>query len=261
MGRWIAISLLVFLLLISSACESFQRAALPLAENSSSLEVFKLAPPEGDEIVYLTIDDGPSPRTGELLDLLDDHDAGATFFLHTDHIEDPSVLGDIARSGRHNTGHHMPADRDWSEDTALQFRAAYIESFCLLAEGPADYAGWFRPPLGRSNPSTMGPVIAESFGGQDEGLFLLASYLPWDAGGATETPARPLNHQVAKRYGYGLAAAVGPGDIVVFHDGPRARRTDSTMVSLKAFLDRLERRGLTAAALPPRPIDRTLCAG
>jgi peptidoglycan/xylan/chitin deacetylase (PgdA/CDA1 family) len=210
-------------------------------------------------VVYLTIDDGPSLLTEDILELLREHDAGATFFLHTDHIVDDTVLTAIASSGLHNTGHHMPSDRDWSEVEEAAFRSAYLRSHCLLAEANVPYSGWFRPPRGRTNPSAMEPVIRSALG-DEAPAYLMASYVPWDAGGATETPYASLNHSVAARYGYGLARAARPGDIVVFHDGPRTRRTENTLHSLSAFLRGLDKRGIRAAALPPLAFSTTDCA-
>jgi peptidoglycan/xylan/chitin deacetylase (PgdA/CDA1 family) len=260
MKRLLGLALvLAFLVLLSlSSCESIQRAALPFGRAYSPEVVFTLPAPEPGA-VFLTIDDGPSELTGEMLALLAEHGATATFFLHTDHIEDPSVIARMAEAG-HNIGNHLPSDRDWSVAAEPVFREAFTKSHCLLAGGPG-YAGWFRPPLGRYDEEVMGPVLSDAGLSKQRAHFMLASFLPWDAGGATETPAPLLNRQIAIRYGDGLGRSARPGDIVVFHDGPRLERTRNSLVSMKRFLTRLEARGLKATALPPAEFDAGFCAG
>ncbi|MCQ8185910.1 polysaccharide deacetylase family protein [Parvularcula maris] len=245
------------ILLSASSCESIQRAALPFGRAASPEVVFTL-PTDGEEIVYLTIDDGPSELTGEMLALLAEHQATATFFLHTDHITDPAVLSRMASEG-HNLGNHMPSDRDWSVVDEAAFREAFVRSHCLLAKEGDAYAGWFRPPLGRYKEEVMGPVLGDAGLSEQRAHFMLASYLPWDAGGATETPTPLFNRHVAARYGDGLGRTVQAGDIVVFHDGPRLTRTRNSLISLERFLDHLDRRGLVAQALPPADFDRGFC--
>lgn len=244
------------LFLLFGGCETGQRALLPLAERAEPLGTFRLAPQE-DAVVHLTIDDGPSASTEELLEILEGFGATATFFIHTGHVEDTAILGRIVSAG-HNLGNHMPADRDWSRDDEPSFRRAFLESHCLLAAYGDGYTGAFRPPQGRIAADRMLPVLTDA-GVAGRRPFLMASFLPWDAGGATETPWRRVNDAVAARYGAGLGRAVRPGDIVVFHDGPRLRRTAATRESLRRFLDRLERRGLEARALPGGAFDSGPC--
>lgn len=238
-------------------CEHGQRALMPLAEAQTPSATFRL-PPDETDVVYLTIDDGPSPQTAELLEVLAEFDASATLFLHTDHIGDDDTLRAVLANGGHNLGHHMPTDRDWSADTPESFRSGFLEAHCRLASYGQAYSGHFRPPLGRVNEGLMRPVL-EEFGIDDERPVVLATYLPWDAGGATELAWSGGNRLTARRYGVGLGHVARPGDIVVFHDGPRSVRTENSLISLRAFLTILDRRGLEARALPRRDYSTVAC--
>ena len=47
-------------------------------------QIYYAAPPaanSGNKVIALTFDDGPGPYTAQLLDILDQHGAKATFFL------------------------------------------------------------------------------------------------------------------------------------------------------------------------------------
>src|SRR5690606_18061880 len=74
---------------------------------------FDTAAPE----VWLTIDDGPSPDTAAILDLLDAHGAKATFFLVGERARArPDLVRDIAVRG-HGIGNHShthPQARFWA---------------------------------------------------------------------------------------------------------------------------------------------------
>lgn len=60
----------------------------------------------GEGTVYLTFDDGPSENTVELLDILDEYDAKATFFLVGTEVDKyPELVQEIARRG-HTIGIH-----------------------------------------------------------------------------------------------------------------------------------------------------------
>ena len=241
----------------TTGCETAQRASLPLAEHREPRGVFTLAP-SGDQVVWLTIDDGPSVHTDEMLHLLAEFGATATFFVHTDHITDPDIIEWIAEGG-HNLGHHMPSDRDWSEDNQRTFYHGFLESHCALARYAGAYAGRYRPPLGQANDDTMLPALMDA-GFDPHNAYVMASFLPWDAGGATETAVPWINRTLARRYGNGVGRAAQPGDIVVFHDGPRLARTQNTLHSLSRFLKVSEHRGLTVRALPPTKVNNSICA-
>jgi peptidoglycan/xylan/chitin deacetylase (PgdA/CDA1 family) len=61
-------------------------------------------------IVALTIDDAPSPYTREILDILKENDATATFFVIGNQVPgSEEILADIVRAG-HELGNHAMHD-------------------------------------------------------------------------------------------------------------------------------------------------------
>jgi peptidoglycan/xylan/chitin deacetylase (PgdA/CDA1 family) len=60
---------------------------------------------------YLTFDDGPSPRTTEILDVLDDYQVQATFFVTNPALEDyPDIARDLVARG-HAIGLHSASHK------------------------------------------------------------------------------------------------------------------------------------------------------
>ena len=79
-----------------------ERTVVVQAKGSPNVEM-----PSG-RVIYLTFDDGPGPYTRELLDILDQYDAKATFFLvNTDHAD---LIKDIADAGHAIGIHSMTHD-------------------------------------------------------------------------------------------------------------------------------------------------------
>ena len=62
---------------------------LNLVKNKTSIEIINKATskvqkgpiPNSEKIAYITIDDGPSKYTNEILDILEENDVKATFFM------------------------------------------------------------------------------------------------------------------------------------------------------------------------------------
>lgn len=110
--------------------------------------------PAGTKGVCVTIDDGPHPdTTPALLDILDEHDAKAVFFLIGDRAQQhPELVREIARRG-HLIGNHSqthPAATFWLLRPWQLWReiAACQET---LREITGQAPTWFRPPVGHHN--------------------------------------------------------------------------------------------------------------
>lgn len=110
--------------------------------------------PASAEGVCVTIDDGPHPdTTPALLDLLDEHQAKAVFFLIGDRSQQhPELVREIARRG-HIIGNHSqthPAAIFWLLRPWNLWRevAGCQETLRgILGQTPT----WFRPPVGHHN--------------------------------------------------------------------------------------------------------------
>lgn len=119
--------------------------------------------PAGAEGVSLTIDDGPDPEhTPALLDILDQHQAKAVFFLIGERAaRHPELVREIARRG-HVIGNHSqthPAATFW----ALGPWRMWAEiSGCqqTLTQITGTAPQWFRPPVGHHNLFVAAPLRA-----------------------------------------------------------------------------------------------------
>lgn len=187
--------------------------------------------PAGTQGVCVTIDDGPDPETTPvLLDLLDDHEAKAVFFLIGHRCQrHPELVREIARRG-HLIGNHSqthPAATFWIlRPWQLWRQVAGCQKALreILGRAPV----WFRPPVGHHN------------------LFL-ASILR--ALGLTMMIWSCRGFDGVKRDVSGILRCIEkdlrPGAIILLHDA-----TPVCAEVLRGTLQRIHERGL-AVVLPP----------
>ncbi|MEP6598817.1 MAG: polysaccharide deacetylase family protein [Actinomycetota bacterium] len=180
-------------------------------------------------MVALTFDDGPSERfTPRVLDILERARVVATFFMIGSHA---SALPELARrvAQRHEIGNHTATHPDLSLARAAEATAqlAHAAEQIRIATGRAPTV--FRPPYGRfSGASAM--VAA----GMQYPIVL------WD-----------LKFDVRSTAGSNvdrLAAAAGPGSIILGHDGGTLDN-DVVAQALPGLIDRLRARGLRFATV------------
>jgi peptidoglycan/xylan/chitin deacetylase (PgdA/CDA1 family) len=160
--------------------------------------------PASAEGVCLTIDDGPDPaHTPALLDLLDQHQAKAVFFLIGNRaVCHPELVREIARRG-HLIGNHSETHpsatfwalgpwRMWAEIAGCQQTLTQIT-------GAAPQ--WFRPPVGHHNLFVAAPLRA-----------LGLRMMMWNCRGydAVEKDAAVVLRRIEKD--------LLPGAIVLLHD-------------------------------------------
>ena len=74
--------------------------------NETSREVYKGPGPSTGKIAYITIDDGPTKYTNQILDILNENNIKATFFLIDSNMKKrPEVVKRIVKNG-HGVGFH-----------------------------------------------------------------------------------------------------------------------------------------------------------
>ena len=127
-----------------------------------------------EPVVALTIDDGPDPvATSEILDVLRQHDARATFFLITDHIPgNEETLVRMVKEG-HEIGNHLTADQ-----SSIRFAPSEFEKQLLAAhETLSRYSDvvWFRPGGGWYNTAMLSILNKHGY------RCALGSVYPFDA--------------------------------------------------------------------------------
>lgn len=179
--------------------------------------------PVDEPLIALTIDDGPDPAvTGELLDLLAEHDARATFFFVSENVEANEAL--VARAVRegHELGNHMTRD-----EVTVRLEAAVLERRLgrahevLSAFGPVR---WFRPGSGWYDDAVLEAIDRHGY------RLVEASHAPLD-------PRVPWPWLV-RRY---LSSVARPGAILVLHT--RRGRGDRTLRVLERLVPDLQARG------------------
>ncbi len=187
--------------------------------------------------VAVTFDDGPDPAvTPRVLDILDAHGAGATFFLIGERAAaHPGLVREILRRGHavgNHTHRHPMGFAAWGP---RQQRRDIAAAQSAIADATGVAPRHFRAPMGLRNP-LLDPVLAV------EGLALVS----WTRRGYDAVDHRP--EQVLARLRRRLAA----GDILLLHDGncrsgPDGRPTVLTVLPL--LLHAGSEAGLTSVTL------------
>ncbi|OBI89594.1 polysaccharide deacetylase family protein [Mycobacterium asiaticum] len=152
--------------------------------------------------VALTFDDGPSPYTDRLLQILKANDAKSTFFLIGNKVAaNPAGARRIAEAGMEvgsHTWEHPNMTTIPPEDVAAQFSRANDAIAAATGRKPTLY----RPAGGLSNPAVR--QTAATFGLAE----ILWDVIPFDWANDSNTAA---TRQV-------LMTQIKPGSVVLFHD-------------------------------------------
>jgi len=162
--------------------------------------------PVADRRVWMTIDDGPSDDTRAILDLLDAHDARATFFLvGARAAARPELVREIMMRG-HDIGNHSqthPQAWFWALGP-VRMRREITQCQRTLRDITGRAPRWFRAVVGHANPFVSAPL-------REHGLARAA----WNARGFDAVRSDP--ETVVARIERDLA----PGAIVLLHEGAR----------------------------------------
>ena len=254
----VPVAFLVAIALVWTYLGPIQRLMIPVSERILSKAVLRLPAAPGDRFVVLTIDDAPSSRTKEILDLLEQHNARATFFVHGNQIAGREAAIERLAADGHDIGHHMWRDRPAIWLSTKDFDNDFAQTEAALGAYGDAARPYFRPPYGAYRASAMDATLSQ-FGYNrplaDLGSarrYILASFIPWDAGGATNSCNEVKNRRAARRYNNQLLTNLYPGAIVVFHDGEekgRKARLATTLYSLALFLEGAKARNYEVLSL------------
>jgi peptidoglycan/xylan/chitin deacetylase (PgdA/CDA1 family) len=164
----------------------------------------------GEPEVWLTIDDGPSPaHTIALLDLLDQFQAQATFFLIGHRAEqNPHLVTEILTRG-HEIANHTYSHPSGSFWMAGPRRIGREIDLCaeLLRAAPDRPARLFRAPVGLKNVFVHPELERRQL-----------QLIGWTVRGLDTVRRNPA--AVAER----IKRRIRPGAIVVLHEGQRAEK-------------------------------------
>lgn len=192
--------------------------------------------------VWLTIDDGPSEQTLPMLDLLDRHQAKATFFVvGARAAARPELVHEILRRG-HTLGNHSethPVRWFWALPPA-RMRAQVERTQAILEGITGKRPRWFRAVIGMSNPFVAAALYRT-------GLTRVA----WCARGFDAVVADP------QRVVGMVERHLSPGAIVLMHEGaPHGRNLDGMALLLRR-LDTLGYRTLLPEELEGAVVQAT----
>jgi len=187
--------------------------------------------------VSLTFDDGPDPEvTPRVLDLLDRHQAKASFFCVGEKAAAyPHIVKEIVRRG-HSIENHSHRHSGAFAFYGLVRLKREVESAQTVVSGITGRAPrFFRAPMGLRSP-LLDPVLAKC------GLH----YVSWTRRGLDAIHCNP--ERVLQR----LAGSLAAGDILLLHDNGCSLTRDGTPVVLAVLpglLDRIQAKGLRSVTL------------
>ena len=169
--------------------------------------------------IWLTLDDGPDPaNTPAILDLLDRHEAKATFFVIGEKAQKhPELIREIHRRG-HQIGNHS-----WSHPRAIFWclgpiatQSEIVKCQRVIEDIIGQAPKVFRAPVGHSN-FFVHPVLRQ------EGLKLVG----WSSRGFDGVASQP--EEVLRR----IRATAGEGGIILAHEGtPIAREVVTGIMAM-----------------------------
>lgn len=181
-------------------------------------------------LAAITFDDGPSAEcTPKVLSVLEQTDTPATFFMIGKHAEENPDL--VRRVGeRHAVGNHTYTHPDMSQATAEVATRELGRTHDVIEKilGRAPFA--FRAPYGR-----VSGALAMVAAGMGYDMLFWSDLLE-----AADTPASNLSR---------LGPAVGPGSIVLAHDGGKMGN-ETVVRTLPGLIRRIRERGFTLVTVP-----------
>lgn len=185
--------------------------------------------------IALTFDDGPDPDvTPKVLDILDSHQAKASFFVIGDKAAaHPELVREIVKRGHSIENHSQKHSNVFGFFAWTALRKDIGTAQEIIAGITGRSPAFFRSPMGIRNPM-LDPVIAQ----------LGLHYITWTRRGFDTVASDPA--VVLER----LTRKLSAGDILLLHD--RRTRDQRAMVLevLPALLDRIAAAGLKPVSLP-----------
>lgn len=205
---------------LSSAPDTTDAASPPDAEERSvyvdpvSWHVRDGADGTAEDLLLLTIDDGPRPdTTPDLLELLEAHDVPALFFINGEPAAThPELIHAILEDG-HAIGNHTWSHANLAELPADSARHEIVAVNEWLQEEADHTPTYFRPPYGVSSPAVDSVVRAEEM----EPMGWSAESYDWLYEDESDT-MREDAEAIAER----TLESLTNGNILLIHDRPVA---------------------------------------
>lgn len=178
-----------------------------------------------EKAVALTFDDGPHPKhTAEILDILSNYNAKATFFVVGENAEKNTDL--ILR--QYNEGHEI-ANHTYThplKTTPAKLEIELKQTDELIFSITGTHPALFRPVEGQYTDQMIQSVVKKGY-----------QVVMWSWHQDTEDWKNPGVHRIEKT----VLKGVKPGNIILFHDGGGNRR--QTVEALEKIIPELKKQG------------------
>jgi peptidoglycan/xylan/chitin deacetylase (PgdA/CDA1 family) len=182
-----------------------------------------------EPVVALTLDDGPDgDTTPELLAVLRENEAHATFFVISKRIPGNEALLHRLVAEGHELGNHMTADEPSIELDASEFEAELLRARDALT--PFGEVRWFRPGSGYYDDAMLDIVERHGLRCALGLVYPLDAHLPWS--------------WLARTW---IRWRIEPGAVIILHDG--GRRGLRTVKTLRKVLPWLHDKGYRVVTL------------
>ena len=192
--------------------------------------------PRGAKGVALTFDDGPHPKhTRDVLDVLDEYGAKATFFIVGVKAEgELELLAEMARRGHDLAVHGYTHDRFLNMRNEKRIARDVEATLALIERASGQRTRLFRPPLGFTSPRTR--VVVKALG--------------LDVIGYSARAYDGLDVTSVERVVRRLEPGIEDGAILLLHDAAeRGDRRPASVDALREVLELMKKRGLAGVGL------------
>lgn len=102
----------------------------------------------GGKAVALTFDDGPSPATPRILDILAEYGVPATFFQCGENVLRAPELGQAVSAGPHEIGNHSYSHPNFAFKRPAYIVGEFARAQSVIAEATSKVPVLMRPPFG-----------------------------------------------------------------------------------------------------------------
>lgn len=186
--------------------------------------------PGDRNLIALTFDDGPSACTSELLDLLTERAVRATFFMVGSQLELEPEIGRRVLEAGHEVAVHSMRHLDHAQCDRADAVADVVEGAQAIERLLGVSPRLYRAPYGHFVPATLAEAERRGW-----------NSVLWSACGEDWRPGEDAA-SIAER----LLEHLGPGAIVLLHDGRREKPVDCERMlgAVEAVLDEAAARGL-----------------
>ena len=195
--------------------------------------------PTKEKVIYLTFDDGPTPKITEwTLNMLKQYNAKATFFCIGKNIEEhPDIFSEIVSEGHAIGNHTFTHVKGWKTNTKdyidnIKKVHSVFQTSLLEGEKSASYNQLFRPPYGQIKPKQIKALTLLGY------KIIMWSVLSvdWHKSVSKEKCLKNVINNTT------------PGSIVVFHDSIKA--SVNMQYALPKVLDYFSKKGYVFKRIP-----------